>query len=232
MRRRAVGGPEGAVAVAVDLGGRKHVVVSSPDPDGECVVDGRIRMRGRGACLELDAAGKVVRAALFDGRSLECGAFRLEGPGVRRAAVQEVDYAGGTLTLDKPVLRREDEGLWVPVSSDTHEASVRIERVLDPSRFSIGRQDLRAGRGRVVELQGKTLKSNSVAYFVEPGMAVVNEAGRRVGRIESAQGLTFTLREPLKEEDLPDTNGDGARRFTVMAISAGDTVGLGCRAEP
>ena len=56
------------------------------------------------------------------------------GSGRRFARIASVDYAQGIVTLDRARLTQEDEGRWVPVRSASHEASVRIEKVLSPTR--------------------------------------------------------------------------------------------------
>jgi len=190
------------------------------------VVDGKLRVQGRGAVLALDATGKVVSARLFDGKMLSLGTTKLTGKGVRQAKIASVDYAKGIVTLDQPCLSAQDEGRWVPIRSATHEASVRIEKVLSPTSFSLDDQDLRTGRGTIVSAEGNTVKTNAPLYFCEAGMTVVDETGKPLARLVKAGGLDVECDQPLPAT-LPDADHDGAGRFTIMAVGAGDRVEVG-----
>ena len=99
------------------------------------------------------------------------------------------------------------------------------------TKFALDDQDLRTARGRVVALHDRTISSNAPAYFTEPGMTVVNERGAPIGRLDSVRQLEFTLRHIVAGSGLPDADGDGQRRFTVMAVGPGDSVSLGGRAD-
>ncbi len=226
VRRLPVEPAEGAVAVEVRLGDRRHIIFSATNLDQEYRVDGTLRVQGRAACAALDAAGALVRARLFDGRLLAVGNTAVTGPGLRRATVRSVDYGQGIVTLEEPCLTSADEGRWVPVHSATHEASVRIERVLAPDRFSCAGQDLRTGRGTIVTANGDAITTNAPLYFVEPGMAVVDETGRPLARVVQSRGLDLQCDQPLPET-LPDADSDGVGRFVVMAIGPGDTANIG-----
>lgn len=226
--RRLKVSPEGAgVAAEISLGDRRHIVFSSTQPQISCRVDDRYTISGRGAVIELNAAGRVLQARLFDGTSLVAGAFRLSGQGARTARITAVDFAKGLVTLDAPVLRPADKGAWVPVTSSLHEGSVCIERVLSASQFSYGDQDLRVGRGQRLGLKDRTISTNALIYHAFPGMTVVNENGQPLGRLEDVKQLEVTLAGPVNDADLRDADGDGARRFTIMAFGPGDVAHFG-----
>ena len=208
------------------MGDRRHVLFSATDLKRVYLVDDSIRVQGRAACLAFDAAGRLVASRLFDGRQLACGETKLSGRGLRKATVTEVDYAKGVVALAQPCLSAADEGAWVPVRSADHEASVRIEKVLGPDRFSIAGQDLRTGRGLVVKAEGDAVSTNAPLYFAEPGMTVVDETGKPLARVKRASGLEVQCDRALPAT-LPDADGDGAARFTIMAIGPGDVAAIG-----
>ncbi|MBU0606912.1 MAG: heparinase II/III-family protein, partial [Armatimonadetes bacterium] len=226
VKRLPVAPDDGAVAIEVQFGDRRHIIFSATNVAQVYTVDGKLRVQGRGAVLALDAAGKVTAARLFDGKLLALGATKLTGAGVREAKIASVDYAKGIVTLGQPCLRPTDAGRWVPVRSATHEASVKIEQVLSPTSFSIGAQDLRTGRGTIISAEGNTVQTNAPLYFCEPGMTVVDERGQALARVKLAKGLSVECDGPLPAT-LPDADKDGAGRFTIMAIGAGDGVEIG-----
>jgi len=217
---------DGAVALEVRMGDRRHVIFSATNLSQEYVVDGTLHVQGRGGVLSLDAAGAVTAARLFDGKLLTRGATQLTGKGLRQARIASVDYAQGIVTLDQPCLKPQDAGRWAPVRSATHEASVQIEQVLSPTRFSCAGQDLRTGRGTIAGAEGSTVKTNAPLYFCEPGMTVVDETGKPLARLLRASSLTVQCDQPLPAT-LPDADGDGVGRFVIMAIGAGDGVEVG-----
>ncbi len=226
VKRLTVQPDDGAVAIEVRMGERRHVLFSATDLQREYVVAGTLHVQGRAACLAFDAAGKPVAARLCDGQLLTVGETKLTGRGLRQATITSVDYARGSVTLDQPCLSAADAGRWVPVRSAGHEASVRIEKVLGPNQFSCAGQDLRTGRGMIVSAEGATVGTNAPLYFAEPGMTVVDETGKPLARVKQAQGLKVECDRPLPAT-LPDTDRDGVGRFTIMAIGAGDAVTIG-----
>lgn len=230
VRRLPVKPAQGALAIEVRLGDRRHIIFSATDLEQEYLVDGTMRVQGRAACVALNAAGGIDMARLFDGRALALGAVTADGPGVRRATIQSVDYDQALVILEERCLTSADEGRWVPVRSATHEASVRIEQVLAPDRFSYAGQDLRTGRGTIVRAEGSKVSTNAPLYFVEPGMTLVDETGRPMARVIEASGLDLECDQPLPET-LPDADGDGVGRFVIMAVGPGDTAEIGSVTE-
>ncbi|MHB8993681.1 MAG: heparinase II/III domain-containing protein [Armatimonadota bacterium] len=230
VRKLDVQPAEGAMAIEVDLGTRRDVVFASRNLNQQYTVAARLKITGRGAVVSFEG-GKPVRARLFDGTTLTCDGLKLTAPGLRVASIASIDYAQGLITLKAPCLRPEDVGRWVPVHSEQHEASVRIEQVLAPDRFSIGTQDLRAARGLPLTLEGKTLNTNALCYFAKPGMTIVNEQGEPLTRLVSAVGLTLTMQDDLRPAQFADANGDGKGRFNVMVIGPGDVVAVGNAAD-
>lgn len=225
--RRLPAQPADAVAVEVDLGDRKHVVFSTRNLKQEYVIAGKLRVKGRAAVLEFDAQGQVTNARLFDGESLTCGNLKLTGPGLRTARVKAVDLAKGLVTFDAPCLSNADEGRWLPVTSPTHEAALRADRVVSATELEC-RQDLVTAAGTVLGIEGSTVQTNLPVYFAERGMTIINERGETVARVASQTGLTLQADRGLKLEAFPDADGDGRARFRVVAIGAGDEVAVGC----
>jgi hypothetical protein len=230
VRRLPVVPADDAVAIEVALKDRRDVIFSTTKPQTEYTIDGRVKVKGRAACFAFDTAGKLLWARLFDGQYARLGLTQLAGRGVRQALVARVDYAKGEVTLSTPCLTARDEGRWVPITSGTHEASVRIEKVLAPDKFSCASQDLRAGRGIVVSVEGSVIKTNSPIYFAEPGMTVVDERSMPLTHLVSAKGLAVELEKPLASGAFVDGDRDGVRRFTIMAIGPGDTLQIGSTA--
>jgi len=62
-------------------------------------------------------------------------------------------------------------------------------------------------------------------YFVNAGMTLLDERGEVVGRLRRA-GIDNLMLVDLRPtpDHFPDADGDGRRRFTVMAIGPGDLV--------
>lgn len=227
VRRLGTVPAEEAVALEVDLGGRRDVIFASRRPHREYTVDGRWRVRGRGAVVSL-VGDRPTQARLFDGSSLRGAGLQLSAPGLRTATIAAVDYSKGLVTLQAACLRAADAGCWVPVGSGSHGACVRIERVLAPDRFALGAQDLRVARGLPLDIEGRTVQTNARCYFVEPGMTLVNERGLPLGRVTGLDGLRLTVQGELKPGQFVDADGDGRGRFAVMAVGPGDSVCLGC----
>lgn len=226
VRRLSVEPAQGAVAIEVRLADRRDVIFSATDLQREHVIEGNIRVRGRAAVLSFDGRDRAQSIRLFDGESVRWGDSSMTGGGLRQVKIASVDYARGVVTLDRYCLTASDEGQCVPVLGPTHEATVRIEKVLAPNQFSCASQDLRTGRGMVVSAEGNTIKTNSPLYFVEPGMTAADENGKPLARVKSAKGLEVEFDQPLPAA-LPDADKDGVGRFTIMAIGPGDMAQIG-----
>lgn len=232
VRRLSTQPEEGAIALEVWTGSRRHIIFSSTTLQQEFIVDNTLHIQGRGAALELNAQNAVTRARLFDGTKLSFGATQLRGQGVRQAQIESVNYAQGIVKLNVPCLQVGDEGRWISVISASHEASVQIEKILAPDSFSLAQQDLRTGRGIMLSLdnEGKRVKTNAPLYFAEPGMTIVDETGQPLARVVKATGLYMECDWPLPSS-LPDMDKDGEGRFLIMAIGPGDTACIGHTAE-
>jgi len=115
-------------------------------------------------------------------------------------------------------------GRWVVVDTGADVTAVRIERVLDVRSFSVEGQDLRCGVGSVTGIDDAgNVFHDRVTYFVNAGMTVLDEGGRIVGRLQGAGHDNFMLQGDRPAlESFPDADGDGRRRFVVMAIGPGD----------
>ncbi len=225
VERLPVGPDDGSAAVQVELGGQVHVVFWTPQPAVAHRFSG-YEVLGRAACIKLDRQGSVLTARLLDGGSLTGPGLQLRGPGSVSARIAGLDYEASAVTLDADVLTQDMAGRWVTVNTGAHVTAVRIDKLLSPRRFSLGEQDLRCGVGSVTEIAaGGVVKHDRVTYFCAPGMRVLDEAGHVVATLATAGHTDFsTTREGLGMEAFPDSDGDGRRRFTIVAIGEGDEV--------
>lgn len=224
VKRLRVAPEEEAVAIEVDLGDRRQVVFSTRKLRQEYVVGKDLRVKGRAAVVEYDGSGKITRARLFDGEHLQQGGFEVKGEGLRELRIKSV--SGKRITLAEPGLRVGDVGKWVSLRSATHEAALRVSRVIEPDCFETD-DDLVAAGGTVRKVEGDTLWGNVQMYFAEPGMTVVNEAGTVVGRVLSSKGLILQAQAAFDAGAFVDGDGDGRARFRVIVAGTGDRVVMG-----
>ena len=143
-----------------------------------------------------------------------------------RMTVAAVDLAAGTVTLTTPMpADLPPAGGYAIVESDGHANAIPFARRMDDQTFSVGDDDLSTATLRVVEAQEQRLSfTPTTIYFVEPGMTVVNEAGRAVARIQAAKSGVFELDRVVTAADFPDIDGDGQRSFRVTVVGPGDTI--------
>ena len=223
---------DGSVAVQIVHTGGTDLIFWTQQPDQQHSFGG-YEINGRAAAVRLNARGELTAARLFDGTSLQGNDLHITSAGPQTATITDIDYEHNVVTLDQPWLKPEHTGAWLTVATGQHKAAVRIDEVLDPHNFSLGDQDLRCGIGNVLALEeGNLIKGDRVMYFVHPGMAVVNEAHDLVGHFATREATNIRLAEKnVAEEAFNDADGDGRRRFVVMAIGAGNTVVIPTRAD-
>ena len=222
------------VALEVRSGNLRHVVfnrIETPTeneyavslPEGVLVTD------GRAAVLEQIDGGEVKQAYLLSGRKAQWGKFTLEGAPASRAKVTGVDYKAGMITLDMPIFSENPPaGSVAMVQNGEHAAAIPVARVVSPTSFCVGDDDLCAARFAVRSVAGDTVKlSPAFAYFARPGMTVINEAGKALGRLKSVSSDTLTLdRAGLSMEDAPDSNQDGHRHLFATVVGPGDELNV------
>ena len=222
------------VALEIRARGRRHVVFACLEAVGSAahtiqLGDESLTVVAKAAVLSQDVDGKVVRAYLLDGQRAEWGGFVIEGEPEAHTRVAEVDYPRGRITLVDPALRgRSTAGGIAVVESAAHAAVIPVTGDAAASSFSVGDDDLCAARVAVRKVLDKGLQIYPrYAYWVEPGMTVINEAHRVLGRVRSFdKGIMQIDGGPYKMDDFPDVDRDGRRRISVMVVGPGDQITL------
>lgn len=222
-----------AVAVRVLLkNGETHYNFHSLQPGREYTVEGRLRVNGQAACVVFRADGTPLRAMLLNGTTLTLGAFSLQGAGLRRSHIKQVDYARGLIELADPVLGKDlQAGQTLLIRTAGGSEAVTLREVLSPNRFSIGDEDLRVAGGPVNGVdpaQNRLLTSVSYTPHAYPGLTVINTRGEVQGRLAAGDKIT------LSREGLPALTAEcfpaGAEglgpRFAVVIAGPGDEVVL------
>ncbi len=229
VERLAVSPDDGSVVVRVAWGDAEDLLFWTPEPGKEHRF-GDWTVVGRAACVRT-RGGEVTNARLMDGTSLT-GPCSIVGPGVVEATIADIDYEANVVELDADVLDESMVGRWVTVNTGGHVAAVRIDEVLSARRFSLGDQDLRCGIASAAEMDeaGNVLHDRAM-YFMNEGMVVLDEAGTAMGRVGASSPAAFMLQPKHVAEDFVDADGDGRRRFTVVAIGAGDRIAIPSSAE-
>ena len=228
----AVSPSDGSAAVRVAHPAGTDLIFWTANPETEHSFDG-YTVTGRAACIRLDAQGTPSAMRLFDGTKLTGAGHELTSGGVARAKITAMDYPANTVTLDEPVLTDASIGTWVTVDTGEHVDAVRIEEIIDAKTFSLGDQDLRCGIGNVLGLtDGNLIQSDRLIYFAHPGMTVVNEAYEVVGHFAGRESNNIRLAEAtVPEAAFKDLDGDGRKRFIIMAIGPGDSLAIPARAD-
>jgi len=228
----AVSPSDGSAAVSVTHAAGTDIIFWTAHPETEHSFGG-YTVTGRAACIRLDAQGTPTVMRLFDGTQLKGAGQEVTSDGVARATIASVGYENSTVTLDEPVLRDTHVGLWVMVDTGQHADAVRIDEIIDEKTFSLGKQDLRCGIGNVLGItDGNLIQGDRLIYFAHPGMTVVNEGHETVGHFASRERNDMRMAEKtVPEEAFNDLDGDGRRRFIIMAIGPGDTIGIPARAD-
>jgi len=223
------------VALEIACGRSMHILFSRLEaPAGMASVlelDGGITLDARAAVLERTEAGDYGQTYLLDGGKSD---GRLAGsapaPAVR-TRVEHVDYERGVVTLARPVLTDTPPAGGVAiVESRRHADVISVAEIIDRRTFAVGDEDLSAGTLNVTSARGDRIHfAPKHVWFIQPGMTVVNEAEKAVGRIKSVeQGAARLTGSSLTMRDFPDCNRDGQRTCRVMVVGPGDSVVLHC----
>jgi len=219
------------VALEIVCGRRKHILFNRIEAaSGTASVlelDGGIILNARAAVLERTDAGDYGQIYLLDvGKS--SGRLVHSAPAVR-TRVEHVDYEGGVITLARPVLTGTlPAGGVAIVESRRHADAISVVEIIDHRTFAVGDEDLSAGTVHVTSASGDRMHfAPKYVWFIRPGMTVVNEAGKDVGRIKSVeQGVARLTGSSLTMRDFPDCNRDGQRTCRVMVVGPGDSLVL------
>jgi hypothetical protein len=113
------------------------------------------------------------------------------------------------------------------IESSGHGNAVEVVKRIDDQTFEVGDDDLCAGTIHVTwagEHEGRHQINflPKFVYFLEPGMTLVNESGKVVGKlVESLTGAEVVDR-PLLLNDFPDINGDGRPTLRVTVVGPED----------
>ena len=92
----------------------------------------------------------------------------------------------------------------------------------------MGDDDLCAGKVHVTSAQRERIAFKpKYVYFLEPGMTVVNEAGKVVGRVKSVGTGSMQLTPGnVSLNDFPDLDKDGRRTCRITVVGPGDDITL------
>lgn len=220
-----------AVAVLVRLkNGERHYCFHSLQPGRKYVVDGKLRVDGQAACLVLDGGGQPQRAMLLSGTALTYGKLSVKGAGLRHSRIKRVDYARGVFELTDPVVGKDlKPGQTVIVRTKGSSETVTLQKVLGPTRFSIGDEDLRVAGGPVNEVvpdKNRLVTSVNSCPHARVGMTVLNGRGEVQGRLAPGDPITLDRAGlPLLTARCFPTGGDGlGARFSVVIAGPGDEV--------
>ena len=161
------------------------------------VVFNRIESGARRPSTLALSGGRIVdaRAAVSERASGQLWQLDPRSAPAFRTTVAAVDLAEGTVTLKEPMPANfAPAGGHAIVMSDRHANAIPLIRRIGDRAFSVGDDDLSAATLRVRQIEGKKLSfTPTTIYFAEPGMTVVNEAGRTVARIQAMESGFFEL---------------------------------------
>jgi hypothetical protein len=242
VRPLEVKGAEGMpVALEVRAGGARHIIFNRIEatnegewvvslPEGPLVTDGRaVVLKAPQRETRFLQENGFLGAYLLSGRKVQWGKFTLECSPASHAKVTSVDYKAGVISLDGPIFsEKPPAGSVAIIQNDEHAAAVPIARVVSPTSFSVGDDDLCAARFSVVSVSGDTVKlSPTFAYFARPGMTIIAKAGKPLGRLKSVSSDSLVVdRGGLSMEDVPDSNQDGHRHLFAAVVGPGDELSV------
>ncbi len=221
------------VALEIACGEKKHILFNRLEKvKGSASVlklDGGITLDARAAVLEQADHGEFKQVYLLDNKKTGgLGPAITSAPAVR-ARVKSVDYEKGLVTLTRPILSGTPlAGGIAVVESSGHANAIPVAEVVNTTTFAVGDDELSAGTIHITSAAGNRIEFNpKYVYFIEPGMTVVNEAGKGVGRIKSIKSGSAKLdTNTLTLRNFPDRNRDGRRTCRVMVVGPGDTLTL------
>lgn len=221
------------VALEITSEGKKHILFNrlekQKDKPSVLTLGGGITIDARAAVLEQAADGAFTKTYLLN----NTGSSGLSVPPSARPAasakVKSIDYKKGEVTLTQPIVpQAPPSGSVAIVTSRRHANAVPVAAAISNTTFSVGDDDLYAGKVHVTLAQaGQITFHPKHVYFLEPGMTVINEAGKAVGRIKSvgSGNLQLTSRQSSLN-DFPDLDKDGRRTCRIMVIGPGDDIVL------
>jgi hypothetical protein len=219
------------VALEIACGGMTHILFNRLEGgrDGSTVlaVDGNTTLDARAALIDRTPKGATSRAYLLDNAGTRGPDLDIASAPSLKARVKGVNYERGMVTLTRPILTGiSPSGGIAIVESGRHANAISVSRIHDARTFSVGDDDLSSATVQVVSARGAQISFYPRhTYFAEPGMTLVNERGKTVGRIRSIDGGSATLtRSGLTLRDFPDRDGDGRRTCRVVVVGPGDTV--------
>jgi hypothetical protein len=218
------------VALKIRLGDRTHTLFSRLE--GPAGTRSRVTTEGktldaRAILLEEKNGQPKPRTFILDDSGTSIPGFEATGLPVITSRVSTVDYARGIVTLTGSVLDNvKTVGRMAIVERGEHASAVTVAEILDTRTFSVGHEDLAEATVHVTSAKGNRFEFHPrFAYHALPGMSLVNEAGKVVGRLRSArQGTATVSNKQLTLKDFPDLNKDGRRTCRMVVIGPGDTV--------
>jgi hypothetical protein len=219
VRALPVEGGEMPVALLVDLGDVKHLVVNRLEADA----------RAMSIDTPLGAVEQVGRAAvLVDDDGAWRPRYVLNPNGTPTARVTAVDYRSGSIAVSAPLFNRGTlpAGSIAIVENADHAGAIPIAAIANPTRFSVGDHPLYAARVIATDTDGRTLRyAPPGVSYARVGMAVVNEAGRPIGRVArlGIDTIELDIKAPALRA-LPDSDRDGHRTVSLMCVGVGDTI--------
>ena len=219
------------VGLEIDLGGRTHVLLnrmeSGSNGGTRLPVGGDVVLDARAAVLERASGSGVTRTYLLD----DAGTTGLDlgggtSPHVDRR-VTEVDYGKGTVTLSRPIPQDlTPAGAVAIVERGQYASAISMDRIIDGRTIGIGDDDISEGTVHVIAAKGSHISfQTAFAHFSRPGMTLVNEAGRAVGRLlDIGRNKARLSARNLTLRDFPDLDQDGRRTCRCVVIGPGDTL--------
>ena len=219
------------VALEIACGEKKQIVFSrlekQRDNASVLKLDNNVIIDARAAVLEQTTGGLFAQTYLLDNGGSRGLRLPSSAAPVARATVKSVDYEKGEVTLTRPIVpNTPPAGAVAIVESASHANAIPVAKILSGTTFAVGDDDLSAGLVHVQEVKGRQFRFlPRFVYFIEPGMTVVNESGRVVGRVQSVDEGWITLyKKPPALQDFPDRNQDGRCSCRIVVVGPGDTV--------
>lgn len=216
------------VALRIELNsGAVHYHFNSPEPVEETEVTDGIRFAGQVGHLELDGAGEVARAYLYNATLLAVGDWALRSEGPTHTTVASCDYEENSITLADALPGGDTaEGLTVIIDTGGYGGSFEVRGIEGDRKLLFGDQEPMRSRifVREIDADERTLMTPTMLYFTEPGMHLVNEAMEPVAQLlETPRGAVVADRD-FGEDQWPDADGDGIVRAYIMEYGPGDAV--------
>lgn len=216
------------VALRIELSsGAVHYHFNSPEPVEETEIADGIRFAGQVGHLELDAAGEVQRAYLYNATLLAFGPWSLEAESPTRTTIAACDYEANSITLADP-LPGGQAAVASTVTIDTggYGGSFEVQAVEGDRTLLFGDQEPMRSRifVREAEPAERTLTTPTMLYFAEPGMHLVNESMEPIAQLLSLPRGAVVADRDFTADQWPDADSDGVVRAYIMEYGPGDEV--------